>query len=161
MSNKPKQYVKPPIGPRQPHPPTVPPPAATIRHGWRRTHYQSGTTNVPTITDFRRGFVTTGHALRPWLWVGYAVNTADHDAGRQGKANAIAAFLNGQAPRPAFLESFDRPAADWLVLPDGTKLVAVGPMIDRDPPNLNWVPMETPAANAARADLIDILAGVE
>lgn len=98
----------------------------------------------------------------PWLYV-YGPAGEDEgstDRNRYHTCDQLMNFLNG-GPRPAWLDDLDRVNETALEGPDGTRIDATGPMVDRDPPNLQWWNDESDEAKDARARLIDRLAGVD
>ena len=68
----------------------------------------------------------------------------------------LAAFLNG-GERPAWLDDLTRVSETYAEALDHTNIMAIGPMFDSDPPNLNWKEDESWEASAARARLMDRL----
>jgi hypothetical protein len=67
--------------------------------------------------------------------------------------------LNGGA-RPAWLNDLCRTTESYAEDIDGTSIMAVGPSIDRDPPNCDWVQDDSEEAQSARARLMDRLLGL-
>ena len=68
-------------------------------------------------------------------------------------------WLNG-GPRHVWMGNLWRDSETRATHEDGFAITATGPMVDRDPPNLDWVEDDTRDLADARARLIDRLCGV-
>jgi hypothetical protein len=105
--------------------------------------------------------VTQGIAGEPHL---YVFGPADPDEGQCDRnrfhvCEQIADFLNGGA-RPEWFDQLERRGEESAEDLDGTRIYATGPMIDADPPNLNWVEDDSEDARNKRARLMDRLFGI-
>lgn len=115
---------------------------------WHVRSYHSGTMNVEIKSLLRK----------PWLYV-FADHAADEDRQQRERyqmCEQLAAFLNGGA-RPAWLADMIRTSGTVAVSLAGASISAIGPVIDRDPPNLDWVDDESDDAKDDRARLMDAL----
>jgi hypothetical protein len=114
---------------------------------WSHECYQSGTQLVVRVPT------------EPWLYV-YGPNVQEDDANarnRVGMCRQLREWLNGFADRPQWLNDMRRVSETKLEDVDGSAIIATGPMVDRDPPKLDWTQDDSPAMRDARARLIDRL----
>ena len=102
--------------------------------------YPSGTINVELSSI--RG---------PWLSIHHRSDTV-----RQQKALEIRDFLNGHSPMPRWLTYLHRQSAEVLKSPEGMLCITVcGPMVDVNPPHLDWRTEMTSEAIMTRVHLLD------
>lgn len=112
---------------------------------WHLTAYESGTTNV---SDDSRG---------PWLYVYVPGDDIEDSRNRYAACEQVAAFLNGDGPRPEWLDDMERICEDTLRGSDGSFVEACGPMFDANPPACQWETCQDDESKDARARLIDRL----
>lgn len=114
---------------------------------WQPAFFPSGTT-----------IVRQDWAGKPHLYVyADAATTEDRsDRDRFDMCYQLAEFMNG-GHRPAWLDDLDRQTETHAEALTGAKVFATGPMVDIDPPNLNWRLDESDQAKDDRARLMDIL----
>lgn len=115
---------------------------------WQTAFYPSGTTIVHT-SDFLR---------KPHLYI-YADAAIDEDRymrDRYEMCRQIEVFMNG-GERPEWLNDFERVGETCARSLAGGDISAVGPSIDRNPPNLDWVHDDSQQAKDDRARLMDVL----
>lgn len=112
---------------------------------WHSDAYESGTTNV------------SDHGPGPWLYVFIPGDDIDDSRNRYAECDRLAAFLNGEGPRPSWLDDMERTREEQMRGPDGAIVEACGPMYDADPPRCNWCRCEDDESRDARARLIDRL----
>ena len=113
---------------------------------WIPEAYESGTTIV----------VQREQAHKPHLYV-FADAAVDDDRylrDRYAMCQQLADYLNG-GERPAWLDDFERTSEIVSKSLAGGSISAVGPMIDSDPPKLNWITDDSDDARNDRARLMD------
>ena len=121
---------------------------------WIVKRYGSGQTNVMLAIPFE----VEDPPRVPWLQVYGPISDqgARQQRDRDKVARDLAGYLNG-GPRPAWLDDLvKRTEVEWFDL-DGTTVAICGPMIDRNPPRMDWVTDQRPEAKAARAALVEHL----
>lgn len=114
---------------------------------WKPRFFGSGTCIV--TDDSKRG---------PWL---YVYGPASDDEGqwmrnRMTMCGELADYLNG-GKRPTWLDDLERVSETRAVDLDGTGISAVGPMVDRNPPKLDWAQDDSEEAQDARRRLMNKL----
>ena len=117
---------------------------------WTVEMFLSGSTIVRDSSESRN----TG----PWLSIHGPGEKADAkwDENRFTFAGAIREFLNG-GDRPACLSDMERINDEELLGVDGSRISAVGPMIDADPPKCLWRQDDSWDAIQSRVKLVDLL----
>lgn len=113
---------------------------------WDVAFYGSGTTLV-RLKEYQH---------KPWLYI-YADSAIDEDRWMRDRYQMcydLVAFMNG-GPRPSWLTDLERITEIEAVSLSGASIQAVGPMIDVDPPNLNWCQDFSDDAKNDRARLMD------
>jgi len=96
------------------------------------------------------------HQHRPHLYV-YSDSTLDEDRwmrDRYAMCYQLRDHMNG-GDRPVWLDDIERLTETFAKALTGASISAVGPMVDADPPNLNWVWDESDDAKNDRARLMD------
>lgn len=114
---------------------------------WEPRFYGSGTTIVALKT----------HTHKPHLYV-YSDSAVNEDRwmrDRYAMCNQLADFMNGGGERPVWLDDMERINEVSARALTGASIDATGPMIDIDPPNLNWRQDESDEAKNDRARLMD------
>lgn len=115
---------------------------------WEPAFYGSGTTLVRL----------KGAERKPWLYI-YSDSAIDEDRWMRDRYQMcydLTAFMNGGA-RPAWLSDFERTGETQVVSLSGGSITATGPMVDADPPNLNWQQDDSEDAKSDRARLMDAM----
>lgn len=115
---------------------------------WAPRFYGSGTCNVE---DMSAGNV-------PYLYVMFC----NDESGRMQMCVELAAWLNGEAGRPLWLDDMelihDKASPQGKLLgSDGSFVEPCGPSYDADPPSLFWKRCEKPESVAARTALLERL----
>jgi len=113
---------------------------------WKTRCFQSGTT------------IVTNDEPGPHFYV-YGPqdsNEDDQQANRHKVCEEIRDYMNG-GKRPKWLDDMDRRREDSAEGLDGTSIHAVGPIVDRDPPNRIWGEDASIDAKNNRARLMDRL----
>lgn len=121
------------------------PEAVAVAGTWRVQWFGSGTMIVTDLTW-------------PHYYV-YGPRNDDEDQGvrdRYKVCEDLRDYLNG-GTRPAWLDDMYRTSEKHAEGLDHTKITAVGPMYDRDPPNLWWDEEDSQEAKDSRARLMDRL----
>jgi hypothetical protein len=120
-----------------------------MNNEWRCEYFPSGT----MLVSRRRG-----ESNDPWLYIygPLGANEDDTEENRYKVVQDVCDYMNG-GPRPAWLDDLRRTREDYAEDLDGTRITATGPMVDIDPPNLNWRQDNSEAARNARARLMDRL----
>ena len=104
--------------------------------------------------------VTRDVASLPHFYV-YGPMGADESETYQNRrkcCHELCEYLNG-GTRPLWLGDMKRTQEQSIWDLDGTSIRATGPMVDIDPPSLNWKEDTSIQADDARARLIDKLKG--
>ena len=115
---------------------------------WTPHFYGSGTTIV----------VLDKYQHKPWLYI-YADSATDelrYMRARIGMCHELSEYMNG-GERPAWLDDFERLNEYEAKALSGADICATGPMVDSDPPNMNWVSDDSDGAKNDRAKLMDVL----
>ena len=115
---------------------------------WTVQFYGSGTTIV----------CLQKHQHKPHLYI-YADAASDESrymADRFEMCYQLREFMNG-GERPQWLDDFDRQSEGYAESLSGAQIQAVGPMVDVDPPNLDWRWDESPQCADDRARVMDVL----
>jgi len=115
-------------------------------HKFRTVQYGNGTTNVQLHSTAKDD---------PWLYItggGHGMSDAESDQYKGTMADEITEYLNGGS-RPAWL-SDGVVDGNSIVFAAGERITAAGPMIDENPPRLQWVQDERPAAQEMRRLLL-------
>lgn len=113
---------------------------------WDVAFYGSGTTIV-LLKECQR---------KPHLYV-YSDSAIDEDRWMRDRYQMcydLAAFMNG-GERPRWLNDLDRTTEIEAISLSGASIQAVGPMVDVDPPNLNWHQDDSDDAKNDRTRLMD------
>ena len=114
---------------------------------WQPRYYGSGTT-----------IVTSDEPGKPHY---YLYGPFDPDEGkcqrnRHVMCEQLADYLNG-GDRPKWLDDMERISEAVARDLDGSSITATGPMVDRNPPHLDWWQDDSDEAKDARARLMDDL----
>lgn len=112
---------------------------------WHHKCFESGTQVVTRSTapfDVNR---------LPWFYV-YGGSSAE---ARSTYCQELAAWLNGEADKPEWIESLRRASDETVVGFNCVEIHAAGPMYDAG--NLFWKTDDSAAAQKARAELMDLL----
>lgn len=115
---------------------------------WDPRFYGSGTTIVCLRAERRRPHL--------YIHADAAIDEDRRQSDRYVMCQQLADFMNG-GKRPAWLDDFERTSEIAAKSLAGGSIEAVGPMVDKDPPNLFWVTDESEAAANDRARLMDAL----
>lgn len=115
---------------------------------WEPAFYGSGTTIVRLAE----------HVSKPWLYIyaDAAIDETRYMRDRYAMCNSLCEFMNG-GERPAWLDDFERQTEETAVALAGGSISATGPMVDVDPPNLNWRTDDRDQAKMDRALLMDVV----
>lgn len=118
---------------------------------WEPAFFGSGTTLV-RLKEYDH---------KPYIYV-YASVGLDDDRSQSDRypmCQQIADYMNG-GDAPRWLDDFIRIGDATAKSLCGGQIFAVGPSIDNDPPNLNWVQDDSDQAVYDRAKLMDVLFGI-
>jgi hypothetical protein len=124
------------------------PVASRLWGEWEPRFFGSGT----TIVHLRE------YQHKPWLYIyaDVAVDDSRYARDRCNMCYQLADFLNG-GPPPLWLSDFTRRTETYADALAGANISAVGPMIDRNPPALDWVHDDSSQCVDDRARLMDAL----
>lgn len=117
------------------------------RSGWLFMSYLSGTHNVQNAAH-GAFYSVRGPMLE---------DEDERDRVRASYCCSLRDYLNGNGPRPAWLDRLERVSEEQAESPDGASVHAWGPFYDADPPKLNWYTREDDEAKSERASLMDRL----
>jgi hypothetical protein len=94
--------------------------------------------------------------LYPHYYIWQVPEDNDSNHKRQRVAKELTLWLNGIISKPYWLEVKEVKGAS-AVLKSGQLIQAVGPMVDRNPPQLDWTEDDSEFSRRARQKLIDVL----
>src|SRR5690606_27802263 len=103
-------------------------PMKVARSGWRHMSYLSGTQNVQNAAH------GAFYSVRGPMFK----DEDERDRVRAQCCCALRDYLNGDGPRPAWLDGLKRVSEELAESPDGASVHAWGPFFDADPPKLSW-----------------------
>lgn len=112
---------------------------------WVLTSYGSGTLTI------KRNGAADGE---PWYAITYTCRDPDNEAYRRELASGLADWLNGDAPRPEFLNGSTHWDADTAALSTGHCIEARGPKDESSPGRGDWETRHDLQSITARAAMI-------